>query len=171
MHKPIPIPQEVINGIEDVIKQSRLAGFNDGYAVGFEKGFKATTEELKVIFDLVISDLSPSEPKNFADINKVRKDFGLADDSKPAPIKELMGWAIEEPAKPTPKPRKKRLVSVKALGLSTKTQRALTIAGITKVRQLTGMSTSELRKVPRIGAVSVKEIVAALKKHGRSMRV
>jgi DNA-directed RNA polymerase alpha subunit len=170
MPKPLPIPQEVFNGIEDVIDQSRLAGFNDGYAVGFREGFKATIAELKVIFDVVISDLSPSEPKNFVDINKVREDFGLADDSKPAPIKELMGWAIEEPAKP-PKPRKKRLVSVKALGLSTKTQNALTRNGITKVKQLTEMSSAELRKLPRIGSGSVKEIVAALKKHGRSMRV
>lgn len=165
MPKPIPIPQEVINDIEDVIDQSRLAGFNQGHAVGYEEGFSAAVEQIRAKLGVITS----SKPKSFVDI--VREDFGLADDSKPAPIKELMGWAIEEPAKPTPKPRKKRLVSVKALGLSTKTQNALTRNGITKVKQLTEISAAELRKLPRIGAGSVKEIVAALKKHGRSMRV
>jgi DNA-directed RNA polymerase alpha subunit len=43
-------------------------------------------------------------------------------------------------------------------------------AGITKVKQLTEMKPAELRKVPRIGSGSVKEIVAVLKKHGRSLR-
>jgi DNA-directed RNA polymerase alpha subunit len=83
---------------------------------------------------------------------------------------EAYGFEIIETDSVVPKPRKKRLVSVKALGLSTKTQNALMNAGITKIKQLTEMSTAELRKVPRIGAGSVKEIVAVLKKHGRSLR-
>ena len=164
MPEPLPIPQEVINGIEDVIDQSRLAGFNHGHAVGYEEGFSAAVDRIRAKLGVITS----SKPKSFVDI--AREDFGLADDSKPAPIVEAYGFEIIETDSVVPKPRKKRLVSVKALGLSTKTQNALTNAGITKVKQLTEMSTAELRKVPRIGAGSVKEIVAVLKKHGRSLR-
>jgi len=166
MPSPVPISEEVIRSIEDLIDKSRLAGFDHGYTIGYESGFENALAAIRVKLGAIVPDKS----ENFVDIDKVRKDFGLADDSKPAPIKEAYGFEIIETDSVVPKPRKKRLVSVKALGLSTKTQNALMNAGITKVKQLTEMKPAELRKVPRIGSGSVKEIVAVLKKHGRSLR-
>ena len=166
MPSPVPISEEVIRSIEDLIDKSRLAGFDHGYAIGYESGFENALAAIRVKLGAIVPDKS----ENFVDIDKVREDFGLADDSKPAPIKEAYGFEIIETDSVVPKPRKKRLVSVKALGLSTKTQNALMNAGITKVKQLTEMKPAELRKVPRIGSGSVKEIVAVLKKHGRSLR-
>ena len=162
MPSPVPISEEVIRSIEDLIDKSRLAGFDHGHAVGFSDGIKAAMEALEVLF------LTESQPKTFVDI--AREDFGLADDSRLAPIREAYGFEIIETDSVVPKPRKKRLVSVKALGLSTKTQNALMNAGVTKVKQLTEMTAADLRKLPRIGAGSVKEIVAVLKKHGRSLK-
>jgi DNA-directed RNA polymerase alpha subunit len=166
MPSPVPISEEVIRSIKDLIDKSRLAGFDHGYAIGYESGFQNALDSIRKKLGAIVPDKS----ENFVDINKVREDFGLADDSKPSPIVEAYGFEIIETDSVVPKPRKKRLVSVKALGLSTKTQNALMNAGITKIKQLTEMSTAELRKVPRIGAGSVKEIVAVLKKHGRSLR-
>lgn len=160
MPSPLPISKEVITSIEDLIDQSRLAGFNHGYEVGFSEGLKVAMQSIEELI------LTGAQPKSF--IDEVREDLGLSDE--PTPMKEMMGWVIEEPSKPAPKQRKKRLVSVKALGLSTKTQNALENAGITKVKQLTEMSAVDLRKLPRIGAGSVKEIASVLKKHGRSLK-
>jgi len=160
MPDPLPISQAIIESIEDLRDQSRLAGFDDGYQTGYDAGFSAALNQIRAELDAI----ELSEPKSFVD--KVREDMGLG--KEPAPIRELMGWVITD--ENTDRPRKKRLVSVKALGLSTKTTNALVGAGVTKIKQLTDMTPSELRKLPRIGAGSVKEIAAVLKKHGKSLK-
>ncbi len=162
MPDPLPITQAIIESIEDLRDQSRLAGFDDGYHVGYEAGFSAALNQIRAKLGVIESSSSES----FVDV--VRKDMGLV--QEPAPIKEAYGFEIIDTASVVPKPRKKRLVSVKALGLSAKTTNALSQAGITKVKQLTDMTPSELRKLPRIGAGSVKEIATVLKKHGKSLK-
>jgi DNA-directed RNA polymerase alpha subunit len=160
MPDPLPISQAIIESIEDLRDQSRLAGFDDGYHVGYEAGFSAALNQIRA----KLGAIEPTKSKSFVDV--VREDMGLVDE--PAPIRELMGWVITD--ENADRPRKKRLVSVKDLGLSTKTTNALVGAGITKVKQLTEMSPAELRKLPRIGAGSVKEIATVLKKHGKSLK-
>ena len=160
MPDPLPISQAIIESIEDLRDQSRLAGFDDGYHVGYEAGVSAALNEIRAL--LGASETTNS--KNFVDV--VREDMGLVDE--PAPIRELMGWVITD--ENADRNRNKRLISVKALGLSNKTYNALGRAGITKVKQLTDMTPSELRKIPRIGAGSVKEIATVLKKHGKSLK-
>ena len=160
MPDPLPISQAIIESIEDLRDQSRLAGFDQGHAVGFEEGFRACLEQIRA----KLGAIEPTKSKNFVDV--VREDMGLVDE--PTPIRELMGWVIAD--ENADRPRKKRLVSVKALGLSTKTTNALVGAGVTKVKQLTELSAAELRKIPRIGAGSVREIDAVLSKHGKSLK-
>ena len=143
MPQPLPITQAIIDSIEDLRDQSRLAGFDHGHSVGFEEGFKACLEQIRA----KLGALTSVEPKDH------------------------LGFEQVDTATITPKPRKKRLVSVKSLGLSTKTTNALVGAGVTKIKQLTEMSPAELRKLPRVGAGSVKEIAAVLKKHGKSLKV
>jgi DNA-directed RNA polymerase alpha subunit len=162
MPEPLPITQAIIESIEDLRDQSRLAGFEDGYHVGYEAGFSAALNQIRAKLRVI----EPAKPEAFVD--EVPKDMGHA--AEPAPIKEAYGFEIIDTESVVPKPRKKRLVSVKALGLSTKTTNALVGAGITKVKQLTEMSPAQLRKLPRIGAGSVKEIATVLKKHGKSLK-
>ena len=156
------IDKDLLMNLEDALDERYIDGFNKGHEIGRKAGFEKARKFLEA--QLVL--MAPTKPESFVDA--VRQDLGLSEE--PTPIKEAYGFEIIETDTVVPKPRKKRLVSVKALGLSTKTQNALTNAGITKIKQLTEMSSAELRKVPRVGAGSVKEIVAVLKKHGRSLK-
>lgn len=156
------ISKDLLMNLEDALDKRYIDGFNKGHEIGYKAGF----EEARKFLEAQLVLMAPTKPESFVDA--VRQDLGLSEE--PTPIKEAYGFEIIETDTVVPKPRKKRLVSVKALGLSTKTQNALTNAGITKIKQLTEMSSAELRKVPRVGAGSVKEIVAVLKKHGRSLK-
>ncbi len=140
----LAISDSIKDCIEDALDQRYIDGFNKGHEIGFRAGFDEARKDLEA--HLVL--MSPVQL---------------------APIKEADEFEIIE-GPFVPKPRKTRLVSVKALGLSSKTQNALTNAGITKVKQLTEISATELRKLPRIGSGAIKEVVGALKKNGRSLR-
>ena len=140
----LAITDRIKDNIEEALEQRYIDGFNKGHEIGYKAAFDEVRKELEAHLDL----MTPSSPDPIMGADEFE--------------------IIEGPI--VPRRRKTRLVSVKALGLSSKTQNALTNAGITKVKQLTEISATELRRLPRIGNVAINEVVGTLKKHGRSLR-